>query len=523
MAKQIHYELFVRRGASPGWSLQEANESRAEIMAAAEKARASGFATGVKVMKETYDEATGDFLSLRIFEDGARSFKISKAAEDLPPLLPCLTPEDFYTVHARATLTRLLADTLARWKVTITELIHRADLLERLEATGTLFQHAVQKIAIARASGGAEPLAETIRALTDLADRAIARVYREQRSGRVVTPSTVAELNAYADAKAGQEGDGFLIGLAFAAYLRPAAGWSDKLARALDVIAAPPETPRAADMLSALADAVIGETLAGSAALQELLGPADDLGSALIAMSDLYLGRVPAAAPHAALSRLAAFFAADGLLDARTALARRVLAELKTHKRLAAAVAAELAHLRAVASRLVLGPSRLVPHEDIVAAVTLRSRHLVQSAPIADYLNGADPLVRIDRLLAYEVNIVGAENKRRIWDYLKPALTAAAFETALAQHGPPLSRLARAAALQAAFAKSALPEALREEGMRLVDAAAHRAVDLPRLGAGLADPAALAQMANAYAAGHIPKGVCTAAIAGLLKKAARAA
>ncbi len=255
--------------------------------------------------------------------------------------------------------------------------------------------------------------------------------------------------------------------------------------------------------------------------MQELIGPAEDLGGALIAMSDLSLGRGPASAPHAALSQLASFFAADRLLDARTALGRRVLAELKTHKRLAPGVATELAHLRAITSRLVLGPARLVPHEDIVAAVTLRSRHLVQSGPIADYLEGADPLVRVDRLIAYEVNIVGAENKRRVWDHLKPALTSAAFETALLQHGPALSRLARAAALQTALLRSTLPETAREDGARLIDAAAHRMLDLPRLAASLAAPGALAQLANAFAAGHVPKGACTNAIAALLTKAAR--
>ncbi|MFO1236983.1 MAG: hypothetical protein U1F24_08220 [Alphaproteobacteria bacterium] len=40
-------------------------------------------------------------------------------------------------------------------------------------------------------------------------------------------------------------------------------------------------------------------------------------------------------------------------------------------------------HLRAaITSRLVMGPPRLVPHDDIVAAVTLRSRHLVQTSAI---------------------------------------------------------------------------------------------------------------------------------------------
>lgn len=528
MSRQVHYELFVRRGASPGWSLQEANENRAEILAAAETALASGFITGVKVMKETYDEGTGDFMSLRIFEEGKRKFKIAKAAEDAPPALPCLTPEDLYSVHARHTLGRLFADILARWKLTVVELIHRADMLEKLEATGTLFQHAVQKIAIAQSNGGEQPLPQTIRTLTDLADRAIQRVYREARAKRIATPQTVAELNAYAGSKATAPDAGFLIGLALAQYLKPATTWNDKLDRALAIIATPPDDAAAAKILVAHADAVVGELLGGAAALLELLGPVEDLGGALLAMSDLYLGRVPPSAPHLALGRLAGFFAADRLLDARTALARRVLSELKTHKRLAATVETELSHLRAITSRLVMGPARLVPHEDIVGAITIRSRHLVQSGPIGDYLKGAaSTFVKAERLVQFEINIVGAENKRRIWDHLKPVLTSAAFDNALMEDGSPITRMARAAALQTSLLKSSLPDAARQEGAVIIDTAVRRSLDIARLQKLLADPergkVLLFQLAQNLKAGSVPKGACETLVLDILKRVGRAA
>ncbi len=525
MPHQVHYELFVRRGASPGWSLQEVGDSRAELIKAAEDAITSPYVSGVKVMKETYDEATGDFMSLRIFEEGKAKFKIAKMAEDVPPALPCLTPEDLYRVHARHTLARLFADVLGRWKITVTELIHRPDMIEKLEATGTLYQHAIQKVAIAQSNGGEQPLPQTMRALMDLTDRAIQRVYKEARAKRIMSPETVGDLVAYAEAKAGTAGDVFLIGLAFAQFLKPAASWADKLDRVLAVIASPSANAVASRTLITLADQLVGEILGGAAALQELLGPVDDLGGALVAMSDLYLGRVPPNAPHLALGRLAGFFAADRLLDARTALARRVLSELKTHKRLAANVEDELTHLRAITSRLVLGPSRLVPHEDIVAAVTLRSRHLVQSGPIADYLTGApNALVKAERLVAFEVNIVGAENKRRIWDHLKPVITSAAFDAALMEEGAPAARLARAASIQTALLKSALAEAARTEGAALIDAAASRMIDAPRVMKQLADPAkgaaAKAYYIDALKTGQVPKGACEQTVAGLLKRAA---
>ena len=61
MAKQIHFEIFVRRGASPGWSLIDAQENRDGAIETAKAELASGRVTGVKVVKETYDEASGDF------------------------------------------------------------------------------------------------------------------------------------------------------------------------------------------------------------------------------------------------------------------------------------------------------------------------------------------------------------------------------------------------------------------------------------------------------------------------------
>ena len=54
-------------------------------------------------------------------------------------------------------MSRLLTDFLSRNRVTITELIHRADMLEKLEATGTVYQHAIQKVAVAQAAIMLEP------------------------------------------------------------------------------------------------------------------------------------------------------------------------------------------------------------------------------------------------------------------------------------------------------------------------------------------------------------------------------
>ena len=518
MPKQIHYEVFVRRGASPSWSLIDANERRDEALDLAKAKMASGFVSGVKVVKETYDDSSGDYVSLVIFEEGARKIKTKKEEEDAPPILPCLTPDDLYSVHSRQTLTRLFSETLARWKQTVTEMIHRADSLEKLEATGTLFQHAVQKIAIAQGNSTGVPIAQVIRSVNELADRAIQRVYREEKSGKIVVCKTAAELAVFAEARQNAPDAVFIIGTAFAKYLAPAPSWSAKLSLVLAVIAAPPAEGKGRTILLGLCDAVVGEILGGSAALQELIGPMPDLGAALIAMSDLYLGRV-SADQNSVLGQLSSFFGKDKLLDARTALGRRVLAELKTHKKLAETVEIEMRHLRAITSRLVLGPPRLVPHQDIVSAVTIRSRRLVQPEVIGDYLAPAasNLIERSMRLLALEENIVGAENKRRIWDFLKPIVASAPFEaTLLDPKIPPFDRLARAAALQSRVLKSGLTDGFKAEASAAIDQVTVRILEPGRLAALLSHPerapTMMVTLFQALISDGVPQGATSAAI-----------
>jgi len=151
MAREIHYEVFRRVGAKGGWSLHEVVSSRDIALTMAQELMAGEQATGVKVVKETYNDETGDYLTLKIFEDGHNQMRVAPAQEDAPHTLPCFKPDDLYSYHARATMSRLLIEYLARNKITITELIHRADMLEKLEATGTLLQHAIQKVAVAQA------------------------------------------------------------------------------------------------------------------------------------------------------------------------------------------------------------------------------------------------------------------------------------------------------------------------------------------------------------------------------------
>src|SRR3569833_660137 len=60
----------------------------------------------------------------------------------------CSGPQDLYNSPARETLQRLLDDWLRRNRATPFDLLHRPDLVEKLEASGMEVPHAIQKISV---------------------------------------------------------------------------------------------------------------------------------------------------------------------------------------------------------------------------------------------------------------------------------------------------------------------------------------------------------------------------------------
>ncbi|MEJ0027714.1 MAG: hypothetical protein WDN01_16945 [Rhizomicrobium sp.] len=472
MAQSIHYEVFSRQGAKGGWKMLDVRTERDAAIQYAQNLMAEEKATGVKVVKETYNDETGDYLTLKIFEDGHNQVKTTPAQEDVPHALPCFKPDDLYSYHARATMTRLIPDFLSRNKITITELSHRADLLEKLEATGTLLQHAIQKIAVAQAASTTTPVAQIIKSLNELTTKAFNRVYRDDRAK--LFPSTKpGGFGALAVKLAAQPDGLYVLNGAIANHLRNAGGWDEKVLRLLKIMAeAPAEGPGRTLLLSAI-DSLLAEILTGSAALHELIGDSENLGEALMSLVRLFLGQEPlGAGARAGLIALTQNFAADNLPEARTAVASRIMAEFKSPKRLVpTALDEEFKTLRQIANRVVLGIGKYLSHEDLIGAFTLRSKRLVTHETLGEYMAGAaTPDEKLERLLFVEENIIGAENKRQLSTFVLPLLTAASFETHFTvARTPVLARLQRLAQLQARIRRSGFQENQRQEMAEVLD------------------------------------------------------
>ncbi|MBV9694618.1 MAG: hypothetical protein JO261_13040, partial [Alphaproteobacteria bacterium] len=386
MAREIHYEIFARQGSKGGWRMVEVRSERDAALELAKELMADGRATGVKVVKETFNDDSGEYLTLKIFEDGHNQFKMAPAQEDVPHALPCFKPDDLYSYHARATITRLLADYLARNKLTVTELCHRADALEKLEATGTVLQHAIQRVAVAQAASTTTPVQQIVKSLIELTNAAMQRVYRDSRKG-VFTRVEADGFNALAAKLSGTADGAYLLNGALALYLRDAKGWDEKLVRLLAVLER--ADGAGGPMLLTAIDAIVAEILSGSAALHELIGPRENFGAQLASLVELFLGAEPKG-ERAGLIALTKHFAADDLAEARTAIAARLMAEFKSVKRLApASLFEEFQTLRRIADRLVRGIGKYLSHDDLVAAVTLRSKRLVTHETLGEHLADA--------------------------------------------------------------------------------------------------------------------------------------
>ena len=227
---EIHYEVFRQQGKGGGWSLVEAIAGRDAAVARARELLSGGGASAVRVVKETFQAESGDYMSLTVFEDGKVEVgkKKNKKLDEIESPVPCFKPDDLYSYHARMTIARLIGDWLARQRLTVTELIHSAAALEKFEATGTTYQHAVQKVAVSQAADSNVPVTQIVKQLTELSTTAIHRVYKDER--RNLFPALEAgKFGAFAEKLAGKPGASYVLNGTLAKYLAPAKGWDEKL------------------------------------------------------------------------------------------------------------------------------------------------------------------------------------------------------------------------------------------------------------------------------------------------------
>lgn len=467
MAKIIHYEVFVIKTGNKAWVLHEAFDDRPKAMNSAKYALLQEAFSGARVVKETQDLDTGEYLPITIFEEGG--FEVVKRAKEAVSL-PCVTPRDLYSPHARAVIARVLEDALNRWGLTTMELLHRADKLEELQAAGTVLQHAIQKWAITQSTSQNVPVTEVMKQVNDLVGRGMEKSFKDARA-KIFPKIKNHDLGkAWEVAGRSSEPD-YIIGGAIAQSLKSFDSWGKKLPFLLEFMDHLPQTEKGRDVCLASVDDFVSEIVSGKSALADLIGEQPDLGASLLLLIELFLGKTdnPDIAGNKGLKRLASWFGKDQLQHSRSAVVHRVLVELNGIKRLSPDdIHREVDMTRLLAKRMVLCQGPMVSIDDIIAAFEKRSTRLTMPELAEEYMAEAmTPDERIDMLLDLEDNIIGDGNKARLVNYIAPILSGPKMEPHfLKTEEPLLRRLGRLASLQVRVLESGFP---KEEKQRLMD------------------------------------------------------
>lgn len=468
---QIHFEVFARRNQNASLVLEMATEDRARAMAYAEELLECG-SVAVRVSKEVLDPETGEYSSVTILAKGMAAPKKSKSlVEDAGP--PCVTPQDLYSVHARTRIVRLLEGWLGRYKATPFELLHRPDLAEKLEASGTDLQHAVQKIAIPEAQDKGVSVHEVIRNFNGLIERAIARLIADGRQGKLANfktePFPVACARLLEDPEAN-----YKLGGGVANHLADAKTWRDKIDRILDLADAAPADPRPRALAFEVIEQPMGEILGSRQGMAELLGPDLDLGGSLAALTRLAAGPIvdaiatmdPAVGKSmppldGAAKRLSRWMEGSYFQGVRMAIGKRVISEIRSSRRLRPSdTNAEIDLLRALAMALTASQGKMLSGDDIRDAFIQRSSMLIGAefvtAVVAETKTAEEEVRALIRL---GENVTGAANKNQAAQWLVGAVTALRFEREMrAARDQALAKLQVLAELQKAIGRVDLPE-----------------------------------------------------------------
>ena len=467
---QVHYELSTRKSASAGWSLDLATEDRGFAVSTAQEMMQGGKVVAAKVIKETLDPETREFQTISILSLGASEpVKTKRVAENLEPL--CVTPQDLYTIHARERIGRLLEAWLERQGATAFELLHRADLVEALESSGTDLQHAIQKVAIPEAQSRGVGVHELMRTFQALVERTIERLLKDVRKG--VAPD-VDKLGfaAAAELVAKEPERAYLLGVGVAVSIGVTRNWGEKIGRLLDLAAdAPVAGPPRALALNVL-EQPLSEILGSRPGIDAVVGKDLDLGARLAAMTWLAAsGQVedlmkiePSVARvmpplTAGAKRLASWLATEDFQSVRVSITKRVVQELTGPRRLRPTdPKGEIEVMRALAMTLTSAATDILPLDDVQEAFTIRSKMLVTGDFVESFLKGADSAREEAESLTWLVeNVIGAANKRQAARYLSAAIGGLRFESELrAACESPATRLRHLSILQKGAARAGL-------------------------------------------------------------------
>ncbi|MGV3579465.1 hypothetical protein [Brevundimonas sp.] len=473
MAGPVHYELYIRKTAPAPWTLMMATEERKNAIDTAEEILRDKRAVAVRVTKETLDPDTMQFASTTVLTRGAPEAPKKRLVSDDDKSSNCMGPQDLYAPHARELIGRVLEDWLMRQGATVFELLHRPDLVERLEAAGVELQHALQKVAIPESQNTGQTAHDLIRHYQKLVEQAMERVMTAGRKGTFPDLAN-RSLTEVAQKLAGAPDRAFVMGGVISGALIGLRGARPRLDRLMDLADKAPKDGAPRAMVMVAIEQILCELLAARTSLAEILGPALDQGGSLAAVVRMVAPREIEALilhdPRMALlmpsvdgpaARLGARLEAGEFPLLASSLARMVLRELMGPRRLRPSDApGEIDILRTLAMSLTATAGRLLTLEEVQTAFTERSKSLVTADFVQAYVVPCDTvLCEAEQLTRLCENVTGNANKRSAARWLSACVTSLRFESEM-RIGP--ATAAKKLQILAALNRSVVAAALSE-------------------------------------------------------------
>lgn len=465
---QVHFELFVRKTVTSGWSLQLASEDREQIVQEAQDLIARKTVAAVRVSKEAFDPSTGEFQSMILLTHGAMEQK-KKSLDGPHNDTVCNVPQDLYTPMARERISRLLDDWLHRHGVTAFELLHRPDLIEKLDAAGSEIQHAIQKISIPESQETGMPLHDVIRRWTGLIDKAVLRVIQDGR--KKVFPELKPEtfLKTCDDLETHDERVYVLSG-GIAQYLSGAKRPMAKLDLLFGLIRQTLKNPETKPWVKATLESAMLEQFSVKGVFRDVLGENSDTGDVLSVLVRLLAenqGDCKDVNPLPTSLMGYRFLVEKRIFKhLNTILTKQLLAELKGPKRLRPASAeAELALFGAL-NRIMFGQGGDETEQNAIQdAFVERSKNLVAADFVEALLKSAQTSSdEVDRLIELCGAVLGSSNKRQAARWLVSVLGTVKFERELRENVRPAGqRLSQLAAWQWKVIALGLPDKESED------------------------------------------------------------
>ncbi|MCG8690039.1 MAG: hypothetical protein MI806_02405 [Minwuiales bacterium] len=449
-----HFEVLAQRGNS--WTILGIFDEEAEAVEAAKAGRIAGGFGAVKVMRERFDEASGTFTSRKVFSQGEPRRR-SKADDGSVTVAPCLRVIDFYASDGRATIGRLLNEELNRLGLTVSEMLHNPDNLSRVQQDTNAVQRAVQRAAIAQVKETGQSVTERAKELFALIDKAAEKLNTDWKTDRIPSfkPQTFDDM---IDRLEDRPDRNYLLSSALVGHLRGTKSMREKVGRILSLVSAYHPS-----WVVQVADTLLGDLLSGVTVLKEFLGDQQNRGTALVHLADMSRGCFTGGGSTMPedVRALNHMINEDVLPEAQNALKTRFIHELNSPRRLnEASLLEELGSLGRVIDHLRREDGSLIGGFELREVLKNRCSRYLNPDSIGECLRDAeDPGDRIHTLLWIEPYIVGAENKRRLVNYILPILASPDNETFFVeQNGTVVQRLQRLVVLQRQVIKSGFQE-----------------------------------------------------------------